>query len=193
MGLIYRFMVSGMDDLIIHLSEITAEIKTYRFIMQKEWWIPSGKDDPVLSFLSPVNAIFKLYRAGERLVLEGKVKGTLEILCDRCLSSYSFDIDSDFRIFLSTELLFDEPEIELHSDDMDTDFVKDNQLNAEDVIREQIYLSIPYKCLCSEECKGLCPSCGKNLNTGDCNCTIESGHPGFMILKGLRNSLPSRG
>lgn len=181
-----------MDELIIDLKDITKDTKSYRFVLERDWWVPSGKDDPVLSFLSPLNVLIKLFRAGEKLVLEGSILGNLEMICDRCLSPYPYELNADFRIFLSTEVNKDELEIELHADDMDTDFVADNKLNAEDVIREQVYLSIPYKCLCSEGCKGLCPSCGMNLNVSSCECTNESGHPGFLLLKKLRDSLPTK-
>ena len=68
---------------------------------------------------------------------------------------------------------------------MEADFIKGEEIDLKDIVREQIYLSIPMKSLCSEGCLGLCPICGKNLNQGPCQCKGEKGHPGFLKLKNL--------
>ena len=182
-----------MQEMIIDLRDIIQETKTYRFILADDWWVPSGKNDPVDRFQGPISVVFQIYRAGERFVLEGNITGTLSIICDRCLRPYPFDLMSDFRIFLSSAIFSeDEAELELQADDMDISFLREDRLNVEDVVREQIYLSVPAKCLCTDNCKGLCPSCGINLNVNKCNCQVDSGHPGFLLLKRIRDSLPSQ-
>ena len=77
-------------------------------------------------------------------------------------------------------------EIELLEDDMSVDFITGNEICLDDIVREQIYLSLPMKCLCREDCLGLCTLCGTNLNIGKCNCEDKKGHPGFSKLKNIK-------
>jgi uncharacterized protein len=65
---------------------------------------------------------------------------------------------------------------------MRVDLVATDKVDVEDIIREQIYLSLPMKSLCRETCPGLCPVCGANLSDHKCGCQRETGHPGFAAL-----------
>ncbi len=66
------------------------------------------------------------------------------------------------------------------------EFITDSEIRLDDIVREQIYLSLPMKCLCREDCSGLCPLCGTNLNMKKCECLREKGHPGFSKLKKVK-------
>ena len=63
-----------------------------------------------------------------------------------------------------------EAEVELLENDLNLDFINDNFLELDQIIREQLILNLPMKTLCRKECKGLCPLCGSNLNAGTCSC-----------------------
>ena len=71
-------------------------------------------------------------------------------------------------------------------EDMEVDFIRGEEIDLDEIIRENMYLSLPIKLLCREECLGLCSNCGRNLNNGDCHCRQEQGHPGFSKLKGIK-------
>ena len=58
-------------------------------------------------------------------------------------------------------------------------------LDIRDVVMNNIYLALPLKVLCKEDCKGLCQDCGKNLNEGQCNCTHEEVDPRLSALKDM--------
>jgi uncharacterized protein len=62
-------------------------------------------------------------------------------------------------------------------------------LLLEDVLREQVLLALPLKVTCREECKGLCPQCGKNLNQEQCSCSTEMEDPRWAALKDVRSRL----
>src|SRR5947199_407510 len=62
-------------------------------------------------------------------------------------------------------------------------------LMLEDVLREQVLLSVPLKALCREDCKGLCPTCGKNRNTEPCSCPPALGDPRWSALRDIREKL----
>jgi uncharacterized protein len=77
-------------------------------------------------------------------------------------------------------------EHEIQEDDLSTAFYRDETIDLGDLVREQFYLMVPMKPLCSEACKGLCPQCGTNLNRGTCECRNEWHDPRFEKLKALK-------
>jgi uncharacterized protein len=80
------------------------------------------------------------------------------------------DLATKFSFYLSTAQFGGISEIELSEDDLDVDFVEGNFLGVDQVVREQVVLNVPMKSLCTQECKGLCPLCGCNLNAEKCSC-----------------------
>ena len=175
--------------MIIDLKSIPGEgIKTFEFSLGRDWWASEKNYDQIESIESPIDIIIDIYRVGQKYVLKGIFKGALRVVCDRCLDTYSQEVRSDFNSFLipapeDTERV----ELELMEDDMEVFFIKDDEIDLRDIIREQLYLSLPIKCLCRENCLGLCAKCGCNLNEKACECVNEQGYPGFAILNKLKN------
>ena len=62
-------------------------------------------------------------------------------------------------------------------------------LPLDEVVREQVLLAVPLKVTCREDCKGLCPHCGTNLNEGQCSCTIAMEDPRWTALREIRSKL----
>lgn len=175
--------------MIVDLKSIPGKgVKTFELSLDRNWWIPDRYDDNIDSFESPVKVRIEIYRVDNKFVLNGTLRGTLRIICDRCLELFSQEIKSDFNSFLipSPEDI-DKVELELMEDDMDVSFIENDEVNLDDIIREQFYLSIPIKSICRENCLGLCSKCGCNLNKFSCDCIREQGHPGFSVLKKLKN------
>jgi len=79
----------------------------------------------------------------------------------------------------------EENERALAEDDLTTAFYSEGVLDVIDLLREQFQLVLPMKPLCREDCKGLCPECGTNLNRGTCDCTPHWEDPRLAALKGL--------
>jgi uncharacterized protein len=79
-----------------------------------------------------------------------------------------------------------EGEREIEEDDLTTAFYENDQIDLGQLMQEQLYLSLPMKPLCSDDCKGLCPLCGTNLNRGTCECQPNREDPRFAALKNLR-------
>ncbi len=115
-------------------------------------------------------------------------RGGGTVRCDRCLESFHHDLDSGFHLFLqeSASGPKGETEVELLDEDMEVEFISGDQLNLDEIVREQVFLSVPMKSVCRETCKGLCPECGANLNHEKCKCLKGSGHPAFQKLKNLK-------
>jgi uncharacterized protein len=79
-----------------------------------------------------------------------------------------------------------EAESEVEDEDLETSYYREDQIDLNELLREQFYLALPMKPLCQEGCKGLCPHCGTNLNAGACACTVERTDPRLAVLKTLK-------
>ena len=112
------------------------------------------------------------------LMMTGSIRTTIHGICDRCAAEFDRDIDFPIDVVLVTEFANEENEDEwvfpLEGDSADLD----------DIVRTVFVLNLDSKLLCSEDCKGLCHRCGKNLNNGPCNCQKEL-DPRFAALKQL--------
>ena len=112
------------------------------------------------------------------LVMQGSIATTIHGICDRCASEFHRKVEFPIDVVLVTKLESEETEDEwvfpLEGDSADLD----------DIVRTVFVLNLDSKLLCKEDCKGLCPQCGKNLNDGPCNCRKEL-DPRFAALKQL--------
>lgn len=173
--------------MIINLRTIPHGIRNFEFCLDKDWWHPSEQNDQIFGFDTPLEVKITICRAGEKYVLDGDLSGGLQVMCDRCLELYHRDLRSVFKVFLALPLQeTDNAELELSEEDMAVGFIRGEEIDLDEIIQEQIYLSIPMKSLCTENCLGLCPICGSNANKRDCQCHRELGHPGFLKLKNLK-------
>jgi len=73
--------------------------------------------------------------------------------------------------------------VELHEDDLDVGYYDGAGVEVNDIFWEQVALALPLKVLCSEGCRGVCPSCGGNRNREECGCIGEKRSTPFEILK----------
>jgi len=118
--------------------------------------------------------------------LVGKLSTRLELSCARCLEPVTQDVKRDFDLFYRPQGI-DAGREELSVTDAEAEigYYTGDGLLLEEVLREQVLLSVPLKILCRNECKGLCRQCGKNLNSGSCGC-VPSADPRWQALEGLR-------
>lgn len=125
---------------------------------------------------------------GDSVYVEANVRGSLTLMCSRCLSPFERPID------LSCEGKFvkDPSSPESQEDEVEVFPLEGACCDLDEMIRHEIVLAIPMKPLCSEECKGFCPVCGKNLNEGDCGCLKPQDEPSAFGRK-LLETLEERG
>lgn len=136
--------------------------------------------------VSPYEAIIKVIKKGNDVFLNGLVKCSIELQCSRCLSSFSLTINSPLDIvFRPVNELTEEGCYELQKDELDIGFYRDNILDINDIVNEQLALDIPMKPLCAIECKGICPECGTDLNKAQCSCKVGDFDKKFKILENL--------
>jgi len=154
----------------IDLTKIPPGGKKINFSLEPGWWKPDFDKDRIVGLESPLSARLKIYQTGEKIVVDGFLSARLVLRCDRCLETYSKEVTTDFRIYLSMFPFKGEGEVELLENDLNLDFIDDNFLDSDQIIKEQLILNLPMKTLCTKDCKGLCPICGCNLNIASCSC-----------------------
>jgi len=120
-----------------------------------------------------------------------KLDVTMEVGCARCLEPVQFAVNRAFDL-LYRPMGVDKRAEEVAISEADTEigYYEGEGLLLEDVMREQVLLASPVKQVCREDCKGLCPQCGANLNTATCNCQ-HPGDPRWAALSELKNKLQS--
>jgi uncharacterized protein len=126
----------------------------------------------------------RVARDGAEVAVDGVVEATVPQVCGRCLESFPVSVRAliDLR-FMPRPALGDT--LELSSDDFETDFYADDQLNLAALVRTEATLALPMKPLCQPSCRGLCPGCGANRNVDACACPADRPDPRFAGLRGL--------
>lgn len=136
----------------------------------------SGVDiDGVFPFTSPVNITAEAKNRASLVSLSLLCDFDCERPCDRCGET----------VKKAEKLVFEHRLVQTLVDDTNDDYIEtpDFTLELDDVVITDIILSYPQKFLCREDCRGLCPQCGKNLNEGDCGCEKTAVDPRLEILK----------
>ncbi len=179
----------------IRVDEIPEAGRTLRFHWDQEklqQFVPP--DDPFgLKLLRPVNVVLQVSRLTGHVRIEGKIEGALDVVCHRCLGTFSYPIDEPVDVYLVEEepaSREDEEEEELEAEEMIYEFFDGEVIDIDQMVAEQIFLSLPVKLLCSEECKGICPRCGVNLNEEPCRCKADGRGSPFAKLASLKAVLP---
>ena len=159
--------------MIVDLKTITDTPRYYKLTHEKGWWKGTDTNDPILDLSGPLTAHIELSRTSNKYLIKGNIKGEVRVQCDRCLESYNRELDSEFEAIIFVHPSNREHDMEITEVDVSVEFVTGEQIELDDVIREQIYLSLPIKSICKNQCLGLCPSCGTNLNMGKCKCQSQ--------------------
>jgi uncharacterized protein len=177
-------------------------LKLHKNLLEFEEEYPAGTFD-----LGPdVRQFGKLSSAGRAMLVEehdghrgklddirvvGSLQTDLEILCARCLEPVPYPVKREFDLLYrpAGSDIGEGKEVEMQDRDAAISYYEGQGVELGDLLREQILLEVPLKTLCSEDCKGLCPHCGRNLNTGSCECAQAAVDPRWEALKGLKDKL----
>jgi uncharacterized protein len=144
----------------------------------------------------PITWAATLERKGGGIRFAGKMRTRIELPCVRCLEPIVQVVDRPMDLFFElgeSGLFEDNEEVELDEADTDTAFIVGNELHIDEIMREQVVLDVPMKPLCRVECKGLCSTCGANLNERECDCQTAVTHPAFEKLADFKKQLEDRG
>jgi DUF177 domain-containing protein len=124
--------------------------------------------------------------------LRGQYSGGFELPCARCVDPVKLPLAGEYDlIFRPAEADAEAPERSITAPETEIGYYQKDSLLLEDVLREQVLLSLPVRTLCKPDCKGLCPRCGKNRNLEPCTCEEGSSDPRWEALAGLRSRIKS--
>jgi uncharacterized protein len=124
--------------------------------------------------------------------LRGKFAGKFQIPCARCVEPVEVPLAAEFDlIFRPAEADAEAPERSITAPETEIGYYQEDSLLLEDVLREQVLLSLPVRTLCKPDCKGLCPRCGQNRNSHPCHCDEGPSDPRWEALAGLRGKVKS--
>ena len=159
---------------LINISEILMhEGESISFSISEDVDINDYKSH-INQFLSPVKVEGTVTNKKGKLELIAKISTKVYLCCDRCLKPVEYNISLDVDEFYTNKNIEEEAEVFTGS-----------EIDISPVVKRSILFSLPMKVVCSEDCKGLCPVCGKDLNEGTCSCDTSYINPKFESLRSL--------
>jgi uncharacterized protein len=129
---------------------------------------------PDVKQVAPMEVAGAAELLGDEIHVAGGLRTTVEAVCSRCLEPLRQPIDVEFDLFYRPmKTIAREEEIELKPSELEIGFYEGKGLELDEILKEQVLLTLPMKQICREECRGLCPQCGQNLNQAGCTCKTE--------------------
>ena len=135
---------------------------------------------------TPINVHVSYYRAGTELFFEGDLKAPTGAACARCAEDFESEVERPFRFIMTPRSIAEEGGAAAEPDDGEYSVYDGDEVDLGPLIREEILLALPTRPLCREDCRGLCPRCGTNLNQGECRCPEPAGDPRLAVLRSLK-------
>lgn len=133
-------------------------------------------------FNKTIHLVHQITKVENEAFISTTVQTTLDLQCDVCLDSFQFDVKDKVDLILTAD-----PDL-ADREDEDIYPVADSisQVDISESIRQFLLLAIPFKKICKPNCRGLCPTCGTNLNKGSCSCQRDDVDPRWEALKNIK-------
>lgn len=172
-------------------NELFAPAESSSFAGELEIGVLAAGPD-LYDFAAPVRWQADLTNTGGAILLTGTVEGTARTSCARCLEPVEMELFGEIEGYYLIDPEECDPE-DREQDEFDV-LPEDSVIDLEGPIKAALLLELPLVPLCDDECKGICPDCGANLNEGDCGCADaraareeaeEQARNPFAALKGL--------
>lgn len=141
------------------------------------------------NFKDPINITVRVDKSESHIYLKVEVKVLAKLECDRCLKAFEKELVEDFSLYYEVKNSSRGESVKVVQE-KDIEFrhysVGDSHLDITEDIRTTLFLAMPMKNLCAEDCKGICPGCGQDLNQSNCICEKSSSDPRWDALNKLR-------
>lgn len=139
-----------------------------------------------------------LYMEGDNVFVRGELDGWVAVACGRCVGPVQVSLAEALHVtFMPSARMpaaddeaaepAEDAEVELADDDLDLYPYEGEEVDLTPLLRDQVILAVPFAPLCKEDCRGLCPVCGTDLNNGSCTCDRTPVDPRWSALKNLKN------
>ena len=169
------------DPLQFNLAFEPGSIEYGFDIRQLDPLVVDGRADLIVEHRGPAQFV-------DDIRVRSTYTGRFEALCARCLDPVEYPLAGQFDLlFRPTGADGEASEHSITTSETEIGYYQKDGVLLEDVLREQVLLSLPAKTLCREDCKGLCPHCGQHLNSETCACSETVTDPRWSALSNLRN------
>ena len=143
--------------------------------------------DERVKLTTPATVNGKIRLAGNEVFVNGHVDTRAQVECDRCLKPIELPVNADFELEYITGSEYEtSAAAELTEAEMSVSVFNGDAIDVDEIVKEQILLAVPTRMLCREDCKGICPQCGVDRNTGECSCETKEIDPRWTALKNLK-------
>lgn len=147
-----------------------------------------GRDDASVADVVVLDAV--LTHRERDLRVRGTVRTAVRYQCSRCLREVIRPLEARFDLpYAPHPEGAEDEEFELKYEDMDVGFYDGIRFDVDLLVLEQIELSVPMKFICREDCRGLCPGCGADLNEGQCRCAQGETDSRLAVLREFRSKM----
>jgi uncharacterized protein len=142
--------------------------------------------DERVNLIEPAATSGKVRVAGNEVFVNGHINALVQVECDRCLQPVELPVNTDFALdYISGAEYESTAAAELTETDLSLSVFDGEAIDIDEIVKEQILLTVPARTLCREDCKGICPECGIDRNTGECSCVTDNTDPRWAALKNL--------
>ena len=168
------------------LNDLEEGATSFEFSVSAE---ALGLEDGYFSFASPITASVEVQRILESYSINGDVRWRVSGECCRCLAPVTEDLEATFQVLLQRKEASDD-ELEALDDQDDVEIVDPGtrKVDLAGRIQDLVVLELPLRAYCRQDCKGLCPQCGHELNSGPCECQSDAVDPRWEALAKLKNA-----
>lgn len=172
------------DATILRISDLTENGVHIERLEEPEWLVNLPElwsESDVYQSLSKIRIDLQVSKVLKEVTVIGNVSLSIQAPCSRCVEAVKIELNPLISLVLSPR-----DKVKDEEDDLEHETYQDDEIDLSDYLREQVAISLPVKVVCSEDCKGLCTSCGINLNIENCTCDSEQIDPRFAVLKDLK-------
>lgn len=143
--------------------------------------------DERIRLVEPVAVKGNVKLARALVQVNGHIDTRAQVECDRCLQPVELPVNADFALEYITGSDYESSEAaELTDEEMSVSVFDGEAIDVDEIVKEQILLAVPTRMLCREDCKGICPECGIDRNSGECACVTDDVDPRWAALKNLK-------
>lgn len=183
--------------MIINITDIPPEGRDLKFnldLASLTHRVREFEDGPGYKFSCAPEVALHLDLEGKTVVISGDIRGEMETNCSRCLEAVTKAAAVQVRTVMKPRKAAAKPgkEAVIGADDEDLElsYYDGKEIDCGTLAEELLVLSLPYRVICKDACKGLCPKCGANLNAGACGCPKDDGGDERMsVFRNLKRDL----
>lgn len=135
----------------------------------------------------PVTGRLRLHRTNQGVFATGTVTAPIHLSCTRCLKEFDTNITFPLReeFYPTIDVVTGAPVATPDDPELSFPINRRHEIDTREAIRQNLVLALPMRALCREDCAGICPHCGKDLNEGPCDCKQEVVDERFAVLRDL--------